>query len=119
MIHFLYLCILFQQFAGGKAHSGKIVKVGVYDGDGRSEVQVYVGTLEILADQRDDRLQSLVTSKVGGVVMGYLSGSYYTGSLTDKEDSLFVKLVTGLTRQLGQLGLVEFHSSPPHHLLNK
>ena len=86
MIHFLYLCILFQQFAGGQALPGKIVKVSVSDGDGRSEVQVSVGTLEILADRRDDRLQSVVTSKVGGVVMGYLSGSYYTGSLTDKED---------------------------------
>ena len=86
MIHFLYLCIVFQQFAGGQAYSGKIVKVGVYDGDGRSEIQVYVGTLEILADQRDDRLQSMVTSKVGGVVMGYLSGSYYTGTVTDRDD---------------------------------
>ena len=69
MIHFLYLCILFQQFAGGLAHSGKIVKVGVYDGDGRSELQVFVGTLEILADRRDDRLQAIVSSKVGGVVV--------------------------------------------------
>ena len=86
MIHFLYLCIVFQQFAGGQAYSGKIVKVGVYDGDGRSDIQVYVGTLEILADQRDDRLQSMVTSKVGGVVMGYLSGSYYTGTVTDRDD---------------------------------
>ena len=86
MIHFLYLCILFQQFAGGQALSGKIVNVKVSDGDGRSEVKVLVGTLEILASLRDDRLQSVVTSKVGGVVMGYLSGSYYTGTLPDRED---------------------------------
>ena len=86
MIHSLYLCILFQQFAGGLARSGKIVRVSVSEGDGRSELQVSVGTLEILAERRDDKLQSVVTSKVGGVVMGYLSGSYYTGTLTGKED---------------------------------
>ena len=86
MIHSLYLCILFQQFAGGLARSGKIVRVSVSAGDGGSELQVSVGTLEILAERRDDKLQAVVTSKVGGVVMGYLSGSYYTGTLTGKED---------------------------------
>ena len=36
--------------------------------------------------RRDDLLQALVTRSVGGVVMGYLAGTFYSGVVTEKQD---------------------------------
>ena len=49
-------------------------------------VQVFIGTLELLLMRRDDLIQALVTRSVGGVVMGHLSGTFYSGVVTEKQD---------------------------------
>ena len=49
-------------------------------------LQVFIGTLELLLMRRDDLIQALVTRSVGGVVMGHLSGTFYTGVVTEKQD---------------------------------
>ena len=64
--------------------ASQVVKVGVYPGP--AYTTLYIGTFEVRATKRDDQLQSLVTPSVGGVVMGYLRGSFYTGTLTSRED---------------------------------
>ena len=62
------------------------VSVSVKPGRAESELQVFIGTLEILLMRRDDILQSLLTRNVGGVVMGHLTGSFYSGVVTEKQD---------------------------------
>ena len=78
--------LLFVVLLTDSVSSSQVVKVGVYPGQGGADYQLYVGTLEILASRRDDSLQSLVTSSVGGVVMGYLRGTFYTGQVTGRHD---------------------------------
>ena len=62
------------------------VSVSVIPGQVDSELQVFIGTLEILLIKRDDVLQSFLTRNVGGVVMGHLAGSFYSGVVTEKQD---------------------------------
>ena len=104
---FLVIIILTETVAvlsrkGG--HFSKIVSVGVFPGKTDSELQVnypencevistnknplqvFIGTLELLLMRRDDLLQSLVTRSVGGVVMGHLAGTFYSGVVTEKQD---------------------------------
>jgi len=64
----------------------EIVDVSIFPGSSNTELQMFIGTLEILLIRRDDILQSLVTANVGGVVMGHLTGSFYTGMVTEKQD---------------------------------
>ena len=48
--------------------------------------QVMIGSLSVVLVRRDDLLQQLVTPAVGGVVLGHLAGSLYSGLVTDKQD---------------------------------
>ena len=71
-----------------RGYFSEIVQVSVHPGSQNveSELEVYIGTLKLLLIKRDDILQSLITRNVGGVVMGYLAGSFYSGVVTDKQD---------------------------------
>ena len=48
--------------------------------------QVMIGSLSVVLVRRDDLLQQLVTPAVGGVVLGHLAGSLYSGLVTSKQD---------------------------------
>ena len=48
--------------------------------------QVMIGSLSVVLVRRDDLLQQLVTPAVGGVVLGHLAGSLYSGLVTTKQD---------------------------------
>ena len=51
-----------------------------------SYYQVMIGSLSVVLVRRDDLLQQLVTPAVGGVVLGHLAGSLYSGLVTSKQD---------------------------------
>ena len=84
----LVITVLLSQCLAARrsSHFSKTVNVGVYPGSSESELQMFIGTLEILLIKRDDVLQSLLTRNVGGVVMGHLAGSFYTGIVSEKQD---------------------------------
>ena len=76
-----------QEFANRRSDFfNRNVNVSVNPGNAESELEVFIGTLEILLTRRDDILQSLLTRNVGGVVMGHLTGSFYSGVVTEKQD---------------------------------
>ena len=75
-------------YCNRRGYFSEIVQVSVFPSEANieTELQMYIGTLEILLIKRDDVLQSLITRKVGGVVMGHLAGSFYTGVVSEKQD---------------------------------
>ena len=84
----MILLLLLVKLSSGRraSHFSKPVNVEVIPGDEDSELKMFIGTLEILLIKRDDLLQSLVTRNVGGVVMGHLSGSLFSGVVSEKQD---------------------------------